>query len=193
MKIPINTIIISDIHLGSEVSRAEKTTEMLFQYEFKKLILLGDIFDDLNFKRLNKEHWKFLSYIRKLSKNVEVIWIFGNHDELLINIMNHLLGSQVYEEYIWTINNKNFLAIHGHQFDKFMKNNIFISNIATYIYHILQKLDKKTQKFSRWIKRMSKSWLRLSKEVAIKSMQYAIEKKKNINYVFCGHTHQAMI
>ncbi len=63
----VNTIIVSDIHLGSEVARPKVVKEMLQSYKFQRLILLGDIFDDLNFKRLKKEHWSLLSYIRKLS------------------------------------------------------------------------------------------------------------------------------
>ncbi|MCY7360682.1 MAG: metallophosphoesterase, partial [Ignavibacteria bacterium] len=88
----IDTLIISDIHLGSKASRPLQVKEMLESYRFKRLILLGDIFDDLNFTRLNKEHWNLLSYIRKLSnpeKNIEVVWVEGNHDEGLIDIMSH--------------------------------------------------------------------------------------------------------
>ncbi len=62
-----DTLILSDLHLGSEISRAEQATRMLRENRFRRLILLGDIFSDLNFGRLTKAHWKFLGYIRKLS------------------------------------------------------------------------------------------------------------------------------
>ena len=67
MTIKVDTLILSDVHLGTETSRASDCVEMLHQYEFQRLILLGDIFADLNFRRLKKEHWQFMSYIRKLS------------------------------------------------------------------------------------------------------------------------------
>jgi len=73
-----NTLILSDLHLGAETSHAREATRVLKQNQFRRLILLGDIFADLNFARLTKEHWKFLGYIRKLSnpkRNVEVIWV----------------------------------------------------------------------------------------------------------------------
>jgi len=73
-----DTVIISDLHLGSEVSRAGDALEFLQAVHFKRLILLGDIFADLNFSRLTKEHWKFLGHIRKLSNpkhEVEVVWV----------------------------------------------------------------------------------------------------------------------
>ena len=62
-----NTLILSDLHLGAETSHAREATRVLKENHFERLILLGDIFADLNFARLTKEHWKFLGYIRKLS------------------------------------------------------------------------------------------------------------------------------
>ena len=53
---------------------------MLREDRFRRLILLGDIFSDLNFGRLTKPHWKFLGYIRKLSnpkRGIEVVWVEG--------------------------------------------------------------------------------------------------------------------
>jgi len=96
-----DTLILSDLHLGSEISRAEQATRMLRQDRFRRLILLGDIFSDLNFHRLKKEHWRFLSYIRKLSnpkRGVEVVWVEGNHDRGLATMMAHLVGVRVYHD-----------------------------------------------------------------------------------------------
>src|SRR6202142_4791873 len=90
-----NTLILSDLHLGAETSHAREATRVLKENIFSRLILLGDIFADLNFARLTKEHWKFLSYIRKLSnpkRKVEVVWVEGNHDQGLTEVMSHLVG-----------------------------------------------------------------------------------------------------
>ncbi len=99
-----DTLILSDLHLGSEVSRAEEATRMLRENRFRRLILLGDIFSDLNFRRLTKAHWKFLGYIRKLSnpkRGIEVVWVEGNHDQGLVDVMSHLVGVKAYQEYSW--------------------------------------------------------------------------------------------
>ena len=99
-----DTLILSDVHLGAEVSRARAATRMLQENSFRRLILLGDIFADLNFGRLKKEHWKFLGAIRKLSnpkRKVEVVWVEGNHDLGLTNVMSHLVGVRVFQEYSW--------------------------------------------------------------------------------------------
>ena len=50
-----DTVILSDLHLGSEVSRAQAALRLLRGISFRRLILLGDIFCDLNFRRLKKE------------------------------------------------------------------------------------------------------------------------------------------
>ena len=125
-----DTLILSDLHLGSEISRAEQATRMLRENRFRRLILLGDIFSDLNFGRLTKPHWKFLGYIRKLSnpkRGIEVVWVEGNHDRGLSDVMSHLVGVKVYEEYEWEFEGRRHLAVHGHQFDRFAVNNLLFS------------------------------------------------------------------
>ena len=191
-KTAVDTLIISDIHLGSEVARPENVKTMLKEYYFKRLILLGDIFDDLNFRRLKKEHWELLSYIRKLSnprRETEVIWVEGNHDEGLTDVMSHLIGLEVQKEVFWEINGTKFLAIHGNQFDRFLNENIIISGIASYVYGKLQKIGRQKQTVARYVKTKSKGWLRLANKVAAGAAEYARQKK--VNVVICGHTHQS--
>lgn len=189
----VSTIIISDVHLGSAVARPKKVRETLERFKFDRLILLGDIFDDLNFTRLKKDHWNLLSYIRKLSnpdRNIDVIWVEGNHDEGLSDIMSHLIGIDVFSEYVWFEHDKAYLAIHGHQFDRFLNENIIISNLASFVYDRMQRMSSEKQKLPRFVKRMSKGWLRLSNKVADGAMEYGRNKQADI--VFCGHTHQIL-
>lgn len=188
----VETLIISDIHLGSDVSRPAELLRMLKSYRFSRLILNGDVFDDLNFKRLRKEDWRFLSYIRKLSnpkRGCEVIWVAGNHDGFA-EPLSHLLGVTVHDEYIWEMDGRRYLATHGHQFDTFLTERVIITNIASYLYLLLQRMDTEKQRVSRWIKRSSKSWLKVSEKIALDAMNYG--ERRSVDYVFCGHTHIAM-
>ena len=60
MDLPVyNTLILSDLHLGAETSRAREATQVLKNSRFRRLILLGDIFADLNFARLTKSTGSF--------------------------------------------------------------------------------------------------------------------------------------
>jgi metallophosphoesterase superfamily enzyme len=139
----IDTLILSDIHFGSELCNAELLLEVLSRFKFKRLILNGDIFDHLNLEfeerkrhlrdgelphvrkhRLKKNHLKALSFISGLSKpenHCEVVWIEGNHDEGISYILSSLIGATVYDEYVWNFGGNKCLAIHGDQFDQFIE------------------------------------------------------------------------
>lgn len=185
-----DTVIISDVHLGADISRARDALEFLQSVRFKRLILLGDMFADLNFNRLTKEHWKFLGYIRKLSnprQQIEVVWVEGNHDHGLAELMSHLVGVPVYQQYSWEFDGIRHLAIHGHQFDSFSINNHRLSWIGHLIYLQLQKLDSRSKRFARYLDRLNSRWLRLSAQVAKGALSYA--KQGKAERIFCGHTH----
>jgi UDP-2,3-diacylglucosamine pyrophosphatase LpxH len=187
-----DTLLISDLHLGSELSRAGEALELLQSLRCQRLILLGDIFADLNFGRLTKQHWKFLSYIRKLSnpkRGVEVVWVEGNHDEGLSDVMSHLVGVPVYRRYVWEYAGLRHLAIHGHQFDRFVSNNYLISRLGQFLHREIQKIDGRTKAFSRFLDRLNTRWLRLSEKVARGAVAYA--QQGRVQRVFCGHTHVA--
>jgi UDP-2,3-diacylglucosamine pyrophosphatase LpxH len=187
-----NTLILSDLHLGAETSHAREATRVLKENRFRRLILLGDIFADLNFARLTKDHWKFLGYIRKLSnpkRNLEVVWVEGNHDHGLANIMSHLVGVRVYENYSWDYRGLRHVAIHGHQFDGFQVNRIRLSRMGTSLYLQLQRLDFKNKPIARLIDRLNTRWLRMSTKVATGALAYA--KHRGTGRIFCGHTHEA--
>jgi UDP-2,3-diacylglucosamine pyrophosphatase LpxH len=188
-----DTLIISDLHLGSELSRADDACRMLKGASFRRLILLGDIFSDLNMRRLKKEHWGLLSYIRKVSnpkRQVEVVWVEGNHDRGLSEVMSHLVGVRVYQEYSWQFANHRYLAIHGHQFDRFLVNNAALSALGEFAYMQLQKIDSRRKGLSRFLDRQNTKWLRLSSKVAQGALDLA--KARRADVVFCGHTHRAM-
>ena len=186
----IHTLVISDLHLGSGVSQAEKVEKFLKSLDFHKLILLGDIFDSLDFRDLVPEDWSLLHHIGKLSKSRKIRWVEGNHDNGLSEIFGAMLGAKVYEEYHWQYKGKKYLAIHGHQFDRFLVDNAVISYIASMIYLWIQKIDFKDKRLSHFIKETSKGWLHLSHKVATKAIKYG--KKHEADYVLCGHTHKAM-
>ena len=194
MDLPVyDTLILSDLHLGSDCSRARDATRLLKDTLFRRLILLGDIFADLNFGRLTKEHWKFLGYIRKLSnpkRQVEVIWVEGNHDHGLTDIMSHLVGVRVYQEYAWEYAGLRHLAIHGHQFDRVVANNMRLNYLGTLLYLQLQKLDLKGKPLARFIDRLNTRWLRMSSKVASGALCHA--RTRDADRIFCGHTHVAM-
>ncbi len=189
-----DTLILSDVHLGADMSRARDALRVLQQNSYRRLILLGDIFADLNFGRLKKEHWKFLGYIRKLSnpkRQVEVVWVEGNHDHGLTEIMSHLVGVRVYQEYSWDYLGLRHIAVHGHQFDSFVVKNVrFNYWFGTLLYLQLQKWDSKNKTLTRFLDRLGTRWQRLSEKVAEGALAHA--NHHQAQRIFCGHTHAAL-
>jgi UDP-2,3-diacylglucosamine pyrophosphatase LpxH len=188
------TLIVSDVHLGSAVSLAAALTHLLKNSKFNRLILLGDIFQDLNFSRLTSEHWKLISYIRKLSnpkRGVEVVWVEGNHDAGITEVMEHLLGVKVYKEYTWESGGKKCLAIHGHQYDNLWAKGVpLLGRIFTPIYLGLQHIGFLKKWLPRLLDKLHTHWERLDVKVAQGAMKHAAHV--SAEYVFCGHTHCPM-
>lgn len=189
----VDTLIISDLHLGAKVSRSKQVLALLRHHSFRRLILNGDVFDDLNFKRLKADDWKLLSFIRKMSHprtGVDVIWVIGNHDGGVADVLSHLLGVPVYEEYTFEIAGQRHLAIHGHQFDMWVRNRVVITAVATTLYTLLQVVDRK-KRVSRWVKRKSKEWLRMGDKIGHAATRHA-RNHYDAHIVHCGHTHLAV-
>src|SRR5271165_6639357 len=114
----LDAVLLSDIHLGSDNCQARRLCELLEriadgELTTARLILNGDVFDSIDFRRLHKAHWKVLSLIRKLSDQIEIIWLCGNHDGSA-EIVSHLLGVEVRDDYILESAGQRILVLHGH-------------------------------------------------------------------------------
>jgi UDP-2,3-diacylglucosamine pyrophosphatase LpxH len=188
-----DTLVLSDLHLGSEVCRARELVKLIKGIQFRRLIILGDAFDDTRFHRLRRSHFKVLSLINKLSapkRGIEVVWVEGNHDSEFLRVVGAMLGVRVYPEYAFTVGGRRYLAIHGHQFDQYMSRHPVVSAIAGRFYTAIQRRDSRTQAVSRYLKRRSKSWLKVSDEIAEKATRHA--RRRGADVVLCGHTHQPL-
>lgn len=188
-----HTLVISDLHLGSDVCRAEDILNVLKEWSFRRLIILGDAFDDLRFKRLKRSHFKVLARINKLSsprRKIEIVWVEGNHDDLLLRTVSHMLGVSVHREFRFALGGRQYLAIHGHQFDHFMRDNPALTAVASAIYLMVQRRDAVGMPFSRFLKSRSKSWIKASEKIGMRACRYA--RKIGANVVLAGHTHIPM-
>lgn len=186
----MDAIVISDLHLGSDVCCAKQVIALLESIldgtvKTDRLILNGDVFDSHDFRRLKKRHWKVLSLLRKLAAEIEVVWICGNHDGPA-EFVSHLIGIEVVDEYVLETGGKKMLILHGHQFDRFLDRFPVISKVADVMYRILQRLDPSC--VIPWLAKVtSKKFLRcipLVERGALKRMADG-----GYDMVACGHTH----
>ncbi len=184
-------VVISDVHLGSDVSRAKDLRKALAEwYPFNRLIILGDLFDDLNFARLKKHHFGLLDDFRRLSnpkRGVKIDWIEGNHDEGAEEVIPHMIGATVHKEIIEEIYGQIYLFIHGHQFDDFLNDHPVVSTMASRFYESIQKREGEELSLSRWLKKKSKKWLSVCQKIEMRAINYASERAADV--IMCGHTH----
>lgn len=188
-----DAIVLSDIHLGSENCQAGDLSDLLERIHdgrllTNRLILNGDVFDSFDFRRLRKSHWKVLSLLRKLADDLEITWLCGNHDGSA-DIISHLLGVNVRDEYILESGDERVLILHGHTFDDFLDSHPILTWVGDQIYLFLQKLDR-THRFAKIAKHSSKTFLRCVQKIEDGAVGYA--RKRDCTAVFCGHTHLAI-
>src|SRR5262245_13289312 len=162
-ELPYDCLVISDLHLGSEVCQARLLEEFLEWAvdQTRVLVINGDIFDDLNFKRLTKRHFACLKIIRRNSDRDDfcLIWIRGNHDGPA-GIISHIVGVEILDVYVFRNGLVDLLILHGDQFDTFTTNNPWFTEIACGIFYYIQKWMP--HRAARWVRRISKRWQRNS-------------------------------
>ena len=186
-KYQAETILLSDIHLGSPLSRAQTLNTVLERWEFQRLIIVGDLFASSDFKKLTSDEWRLLRRLsRQMDAGAEIIWVEGNHDLGQIQNLSHLLGIEILQEYVWEWHGKKCLAIHGHQFDKFVVSSIGIS--LSWIYLHLLKIGPIRKIFGPLLASISDNWARMPDVLREKCVKLAKEEKVDI--IFAGHTHQ---
>jgi UDP-2,3-diacylglucosamine pyrophosphatase LpxH len=173
------------------VCQAELLEEFLFWAvdHTAELVINGDIFDDLNFKRLKRHHFACLKVIRKNSDrtDLKLVWIRGNHDGPA-DIVSHLVGVEIFDEYLYQNEDVRLLILHGDQFDQIVTRYPLMTALASWLFYGFQRLAP--HRAARWVRRISKQWQRNSQLIERGAIQYA--REKGCQFVTCGHTHGAM-
>ena len=181
-------IVISDLHLGSDVCQAKLLEEFLIWAveHCRELVINGDIFDDLNFKRLTKRHFACLKVIRRNSDrdDFRLVWVRGNHDGPA-DIVSHIVGVEILDEYVYDNGQVQLLIMHGDQFDTFTTAYPLLTEVACGVFYFIQKYMP--HRAARWIRRISKRWQRNSQLVESRAIEYA--EGRGFRFVTCGHTH----
>jgi len=184
-------LVISDLHLGSDMCQARLLEAFLLWAvrHTRELVINGDIFDDLNFKRLTKRHFACLKVIRKNSDrdDFRLIWIRGNHDGPA-DIISHIVGVDILDQYVYDNGLTKLLILHGDQFDTFITSYKLLTDVACGIFYWVQKWAPHNA--ARWLRRVTKRWQRNSELVERRAIEYA--QTKNVPNVTCGHTHLAL-
>jgi UDP-2,3-diacylglucosamine pyrophosphatase LpxH len=189
----MDAVCISDLHLGSDICQVRLLESFLRDVKCQdiktdQLVLNGDVFDSWDFRRLKKRHWRVLSLLRKMSDNIRVVWVAGNHDGPA-ELISQLIGVEVVNAYYLISGGRSIYFHHGHRYDTFIDAHPYLTWWADRIYWVLQKLDP-SFRLARNAKQASKTFMRNSAIIEEKSRDYA--KRHQHHAVCCGHTHHAV-
>jgi UDP-2,3-diacylglucosamine pyrophosphatase LpxH len=210
----VDTIILSDLHLGTRDSKTEEIIQFLENTPCKTLILNGDIIDGWALNKgakWKKRHTKVVNTIFKISENSQVIWIRGNHDEFLDDFIGYNIGNiKILKNHIININkwitedkfeNKRYYVFHGDDIDIFILKYKWLSKIGSVGYDIALWLN--TQ-YNRWRKFRGLKYKSISKPLKqkvktaanyVNDFENAASKMAEFHGcqgVICGHIHQEM-
>ena len=101
--IRVRTLFISDIHLGTRGCQAEKFLDFLREYDADLIYLVGDIVDGWQLK--SGWYWPqshndvVQKLLRKARKGSRIIYVPGNHDEVMRDFYGtHFGGIEVMEQ-----------------------------------------------------------------------------------------------
>jgi UDP-2,3-diacylglucosamine pyrophosphatase LpxH len=147
----VKTLFVSDIHLGNHKSQAGKLLEVLKNYEYENLVIVGDFIDLTSLKK--KFYWNAdhstvnQKVLRSSRKGVNVTYILGNHDFYLrglikdenINIGDITICDEMYYE---TIKGEKIYICHGDQFDGFIRLHPFLYVLGDWAYEMSFKINK---------------------------------------------------
>jgi UDP-2,3-diacylglucosamine pyrophosphatase LpxH len=202
----VEVVIISDIHLGTYGCHAEELLKYLKTIKPKKLILNGDIIDMWQFSKRYwpKSHMQVIKHITGLlSKNTKIIYLPGNHDEMLRKFAGFKLGSfSIQNKAILRLNSKRAWVFHGDVFDVTMRYSKWLAKfgavgydtlilINTFVNWILTLLKRDKISLSKRVKDSVKSAVKFINNFETTAADIAIEN--GYEYVICGHIHQPEI
>ncbi|MFO1036776.1 MAG: UDP-2,3-diacylglucosamine diphosphatase [Geminicoccaceae bacterium] len=188
----VDTLIVSDIHLGLPFSRPRELLRLLEDADFKRLILLGDVFHDFSFRHLCADTWRLLAHIRRLSQrsDAEVVWVLGNHDRHLAPIVAALIGIETRESFRWSHHGRSFLALHGDRFDGFVSRNARLAEFFSGAYATISRTLAWLGDWPRHLDKLDVGIRRLTEEVIRGVEDFAEEAEADV--IVCGHTHEPL-
>jgi len=202
------TIWLSDIHLGTPGCKAEFLLDFLKHNESDELYLVGDIVDGWRLKRSwywNQSHNDVVQkLLRKARKGTRVVYVPGNHDEMLREYLDlHFGGVHVIGEAIHTTaDGRRLLVIHGDAFDGIVRYARWLAFLGDHAYSLAlwingwfnrarRALGLPYWSLSAWLKHKVKNAVKYIDDFEVALAGEA--RRRGLDGVVCGHIHKAEI
>jgi UDP-2,3-diacylglucosamine pyrophosphatase LpxH len=190
----IDTLFISDVHLGSKGANTKLLLETLKKYQPKELIIVGDFIDGWLLKKRHYWTQDFTNVIRKIlsysKEGTKVTYITGNHDDFLRNYVPMYLGENITitNEIIW---NQYFIT-HGDLYDGIVQMK-WLGKLGSFGYELAIGIDMLMKRMgykkslSKFLKKKVKDAVKFITNFEDQVVYQA--KKRNCKGVICGHIH----
>ena len=145
---------ISDVHLGTRGASADALLDFLRDYDFETLYIVGDLIDIWALRRARywpQNHNDVLQKIlRKARKGTRVIYIPGNHDEMVADFCGSYGNIVVEKNCIHvTADGRRIFVFHGHELDTVVQNVRWLAVLGDVGYQFLLSLNPAINFFRR--------------------------------------------
>mgnify|MGYP000418605617 FL=1 len=162
----VELAVISDVHLGTFGCHAKELLNYLNSISPKTLILNGDIIDIWQFRKryFPKSHLAVIQKIIDLStKGTKVIYITGNHDEMLRKFSDMTMGNfSVVDKLVMDLDGKKAWFFHGDVFDASIQNAKWLAKLGGWGYDLLILINR----FINWfLIKLGREKFSLSKKI----------------------------
>lgn len=201
-------IWVSDVHLGTRGCQAALLIDFLREIESEYLYLVGDIIDGWSLKR--RFYWHqthndvIQKVLRKARKGVKVIYIPGNHDEMMRDYVDLQFGGiTVLRDCVHEmVDGRKFLVCHGDDFDVITKYHRWLALLGDWAYNVLLNVNTWLNIVRRHMGLPYWSLSAYLKQRAKKAAEFighfeealAEEaRRRGLDGVICGHIHHAEI
>lgn len=195
-------MVISDVHLGTYGCHAEELIRYLKTVKPGTLILNGDIIDMWQFSKRYwpKSHMQVVKHITGLmAKGTKVVYLTGNHDEMLRKFAGFRMGSlQIENKKVISLDGRKAWIFHGDVFDVTMQHSKWLAKLGavgydtlilinTFVNFLLRLMGRGKISLSKRVKDSVKSAVKFINNFEETAANIAITK--GYDYVICGHIH----
>ena len=200
------SVFISDVHLGTRGCQADLLLDFIRHMECETLYLVGDIVDGWKMKSgwyWPQSHNDVVQKVLRLArKGVSVIYVPGNHDEVIRDFCGvHFGGVVVARDAIHeTADGKRYLVIHGDEFDAVVQNAKWLARLGDWAYRALLASNTAINRVRRGLGFGYWSFSAFAKTRVKKALQFIENfeeavaeeaRRRGVDGVICGHIHKA--
>ncbi|GAB3006699.1 UDP-2,3-diacylglucosamine diphosphatase [Niabella terrae] len=200
----VELVVLSDLHLGTYAARARAFTAYLKSIQPQLLILNGDIIDGWQFSKryFPASHIQAIREIfNLLSRGTRVIYITGNHDDVLRKYTDLQMGDFILtDKIVIEVNGRKTWIFHGDVFDHTTTRQArFWGRMGSNGYALLlgfnRCFNRLTQVLGKEKRSLAKAAMhqfnkRILNVTAFEQKIGALAIEKGFDTVICGHIHQ---